>query len=151
MKKNKILIASDHAGRSEKLRVLKVLYQLELPFEDLSPKNVKTDDYPDFAEKVGKQVVGYKDTIGILLCGTGIGISIAANKIKGVRAALCHSKKQAKLARKDNNANVLVLPGKYSDVKANDVKGIIKAFYSTKFESGRHKRRINKISKLERK
>lgn len=150
--KTKIIIASDHAGRKIKEKAEKSLIELKLGYEDYSLQNKKDDDYPDFAKEVGLKVVNAK-AIGILVCGTGIGMSIAANKIKGIRAALVHTKKEAELARNDNDANILVLPGSYSSTKLNDkqVKEIIKTFYETKYKDlTRFKRRINKIKTLEK-
>ena len=145
-----ILVASDHAGKKMKDKVLRILEKEKYFFENLSPKNTQTDDYPDFAKLVGQKVANSQNNVGLLICGSGIGMSIAANKIKGIRAALVTTKKEAKLARKDNNANILVLPGPYSSTKLTEakLKQIIKAFVNTKFEGGRHKRRIDKISKL---
>lgn len=147
----KVIIASDHAGRSIKEKAEKALIDLGITYTDYSVENSPTDDYPDFAEEVGEEVAKHRNTFGILSCGTGIGMSIAANKIKGIRAAVVHSKKEAILARQDNNANTLILPGKYTDVQVKNIKSIIKAFAETKFNKGRHLRREKKIMKLEKK
>lgn len=136
----KFVVASDHAGRKLKLKALKLLEELRIPYEDLSPANADTDDYPDYAEKVTKKISG--NSYGLLVCGTGIGMSIAANKAKGVRAALVVDAKDARLARQHNNANVLVLSG-WKNYK--ELKKIIKIFYSTNFLKGRHARRVKKI------
>lgn len=144
----KFMVASDHAGRKLKLKVVKILENLGIPYYDCSPKNQKTDDYPDFAKMVGDEVVSSPQRFGLLICGSGIGMSIASNKVRGVRAALVIDKKDAELARKHNDANVLVLKGwkNYSD---SELKSIINIFYKTKFEGGRHKRRIDKIRLME--
>ncbi len=140
----KFYVASDHAGRKVKLKALKLLEELKIPFEDLSPVNTDTDDYPDFAKQVTKKVSG--NSYGLLVCGTGIGMSIAANKVKGVRAALVMDAKDAKLAREHNNSNILVLSG-WKNYK--DLKKILKDFHTTNFLKGRHSRRVNKIKDLE--
>lgn len=141
----KIIIASDHAGEIVKKQILKIFEKNKQEYEDESPRNTKTDDYPDFAKKVSKKIT--PKTKGILVCGTGIGMSIAANKHKGIRAALCKNERDAELARKHNDANILVLSGK---TKKTDLEKIIKKFTKTKFEKGRHLRRVNKIKKEEK-
>ncbi|MCF7872369.1 RpiB/LacA/LacB family sugar-phosphate isomerase [Candidatus Woesearchaeota archaeon] len=147
-----IIISTDHAGAKIKSKIEKALLELNITYIDYSPENKSTDDYPDFAKEVGEEILNKKNTMGILACGTGIGMSIAANKLKGIRAALIHNKKEAELARKHNDANILILPGHYSSQKLTEqqVKQIIKTFYETKFEKGRHLRRVNKIKKLEK-
>ena len=142
----KLFVASDHAGEKLKKKLLSVLVKSNQEFEDLSLVNTFDDDYPVFAEKVAKKVVKSKNK-GILICGTGIGMSIAANKVKGVRAALCRDEKDARLARKHNDANILVLR---SSTSTNSLLNIINNFKNTSFERGRHLRRINKIKKLEK-
>lgn len=146
--KNKVLIASDHAGRRVKLQVMKVLKELKIDYYDCSPKNTKTDDYPDFAKIVGEEVSSAPNRIGLLVCGTGIGISIAANKIRGIRAAVVNEKKDAELGRKHNDANILVLKG-WKRYSMKELTSIIKTFYNTKFQGGRHQRRVDKIKLLE--
>jgi len=143
-----IVIASDHAGRSVKEKVEQVLLDLKYPYEDLSITNKKDDDYPDFAKVVSEEVSHDKSKLGILVCGTGIGMSIAANKFKGIRAALCHTKKEALLSREHNDSNILVLPGKYSEAKINS-KEIVKAFLSAELKDKRNIRRVNKIKRFE--
>ncbi len=136
----KLIIGSDHAGRKIKEEVKEILLKADLDIEDVSPSNSENDDYPDYAKKVAEEV--RKGGIGFLSCGTGIGVSIAANKHKGARAALVHSKEDAELARKHNNANVLVLGG---NKKYDDLENIVKTFLTTKFEGGRHSRRVGKL------
>lgn len=140
----KIYIASDHAGRPIKQKTKKALKDLGHNVKDLSPTNTKTDDYPDFAKKVTKKVNENKNALGFLSCATGTGISIAANKQKGIRAAKVTNQEEAKLARKHNNANVLVL-GNNTQLDNDALRTILKTFYETKFEKGRHLRRIKKI------
>lgn len=146
----KVFVASDHAGFKVKNHALNYLENLknkqvsDLKINDLSPNNKEGDDYPDFAKKVAKKV--QKEGFGILVCGTGIGMSIAANKYEGIRAARCISSDDAKLSREHNDANILVLSGKTNKL---DVEKIITSFLKTKFDEGRHSRRINKINKIE--
>jgi ribose 5-phosphate isomerase B len=135
----KFVLASDHKGKEIKDRVISILEELEVPFDDLSPTNENSDDYPNFAKLVAKKI---GEDFGFLSCGTGIGISIAANRFKNVRAALVHSKKDAMLSRAHNNANVLVLNGSY-DYSDEELLDIITLFIETKFEGGRHKRRVD--------
>ena len=137
---NKIIyIASDHAGFKLKTQLLKIFPMII----DLGTDSESSVDYPDFAHKLTKQVLKNKENIGILICGTGVGMSIAANRKKGIRAGLVNNSKTARLIRKHNDANVLVLPGRFINI--NDAKKCVQAFLKTKFESGRHKKRINKI------
>lgn len=144
----KIFVASDHAGLKVKSYALSYLTKFDTNnFEviDLSPKNKEGDDYPDFAKKVSLEVQK-NDALGVLVCGTGIGVSIVANKFKGIRAALCASPLDARLSRAHNDANILVLSGR---TKKKDAENLVGAFFEAKFEKGRHSRRINKIKKLE--
>ena len=141
----KIAVASDHAGARVKKQVLKDLDFLGLVFEDLSVSNSVDDDYPDFASRVAS-VVSEKKVFGILSCGSGIGVSIVANKYNGVRAALCKTPRDAELSRKHNDANILVISGK---TPLKDVRALLKKFFSSEFEKGRHLRRVNKIKKIE--
>ncbi|MFT4283032.1 MAG: RpiB/LacA/LacB family sugar-phosphate isomerase [Candidatus Woesearchaeota archaeon] len=138
----KFKLASDHAGREIKKRVLKVLEEKGLDFEDLSPENISSDDYPDFASKVCSSLNG--DEFGFLACGTGIGISIAANKFQGIRAALVTNPEDSKLSRAHNNANVLVL-GQNKSYSDKELEEIIDNFVNTSFEKGRHERRVGKL------
>tara|TARA_Y100001935_G_scaffold111191_1_gene92301 strand:+ start:308 stop:730 length:423 start_codon:yes stop_codon:yes gene_type:complete len=134
-----VYIASDHAGFKLKTQLLKVFPNIV----DLGTKSKDSVDYPDFAHKLTKRVLMSKDNAGILICGTGVGMSIAANRKKGIRAGLVNNTKTARLIRKHNDANVLVLPGRF--INTNDAKKCIQTFLNTKFESGRHKKRIDKI------
>ena len=139
MKNKTVYIASDHAGFKLKSQLLKIFTKMA----DLGTKSNESVDYPDFAHKLTKEVLKNKDNLGILICGTGVGMSIAANRKKGIRAGLVNNTKTARLIRKHNDANVLVLPGRF--ISINEAKKCVQAFLLTEFESGRHKKRINKI------
>jgi len=139
----KILIASDHAGFDLKNFLNKELQKLGFQVIDLGCNSAeKSVDYPDFAQKLCKKL---KSESGILICGSGIGISIAANRFKHIRAALCHNVKAAKLTRAHNDANVLCLGSRMISQKT--ALAITKNFLSTKFEGERHARRVEKLSK----
>jgi ribose 5-phosphate isomerase B len=141
----KIAIATDHNGVNEKKEIIRLLS--EYNFLDKSPINTDTDDYPDFAFAVAKSVVSKEADLGVLLCGTGIGMSIAANKVKGVLCGHCASKEQAHLTREHNNANIIALSYK-QDI--NELAEMIKEFIETKpSEEERHLRRVNKIINYE--
>lgn len=141
----KIAIATDHNGVKEKEEILKRLTEYE--FIDKSKDNNPTDDYPDFAFRVSKSVIEKKADLGILMCGTGIGMSIAANKVKGIRCAHCSSKEQAHLAREHNNANIIALSYKQD---LNELIEMIKEFIATQPSTEeRHQRRVNKIINYE--
>ena len=139
MNKKKIYIASDHAGFKLKEKLTKIFPKIN----DLGTKSQDSVDYPDFAHKLTKEVLKNKKSVGILICGTGVGMSIAANRKKGIRAGLASNSKIARLIRRHNDANVLVLPGKF--INTSEAKKSVQAFISTEFESGRHKKRINKL------
>lgn len=143
----KLAIATDHAGREMKMKVIEFLIQNQFEVLDLSKVNTATDDYPDFAFKVGKAVVNNDAQFGILICNTGIGVSIAANKVKGIRAAHVENVYEAKMTRLDNNANILAFS---SRLHFEDIKEIIKTFINTEFSNEeRHIRRVDKIIKFE--
>ena len=138
-------IANDHAGYELKERILRYLKD-ELNINNVL--NFGTDssdsvDYPDYAKKITSAIESNKIDIGILICGTGIGMSICANRNKKIRAALCYDVKHARLAREHNNANVLVFGARY--LSFEESKNIIKTFLDSKFQEGRHLNRINKI------
>ncbi|MFT4326300.1 MAG: RpiB/LacA/LacB family sugar-phosphate isomerase [Candidatus Woesearchaeota archaeon] len=138
----KVLLGSDHAGFDNKEYIKIVLEELQIPFEDVSPTFDAKDDYPDVAKKLSKQVVK-EDSSGILLCGTGIGVSIAANKIKGIRAALVFDEKTAELAKSHNHANILVLSGTLHKSKIKPI--LLNWFRTKKSLAARHLRRLDKI------
>lgn len=145
----KITIGSDHGAVELKDFVKKILAELKIEVNDVGTFGTDSVDYPDIAEKVCAEVVSGKSERGIVLCGTGIGISIAANKIKGIRCALCNDVYSAKKSREHNNANVLAMGGRVIGV--GPAEEIIRAWIATDFEGGRHERRINKIKMLEEK
>ena len=135
----KIFIASDHAGYKLKNSIISKLKKII----DLGPKSTESVDYPDFAKKLSKKVASNKGSFGILICGSGMGMAIAANKTKNIRAALCYSAKNTKLSRLHNNSNVITLGSRLT--KKNSALKLIDVFFKTKFEGGRHLRRVKKI------
>ncbi|MFH1256019.1 MAG: ribose 5-phosphate isomerase B [Candidatus Diapherotrites archaeon] len=143
----KAFIASDHAGLELKKGILRHLKAKGVKAEDLGPENAGQVDYPDFAKKVAKNVAAEKGSIGVLICGSGIGMSIAANKVKGIRAAKCNSVEEARLSRQHNNANVLCLGARI--LETNLALEIVDAFIETPFSGDeRHKRRVEKMDKM---
>ena len=143
----KVSIATDHNGVEQKFELIMFLSNLGYEVVDLSKDNNPTDDYPDFAVRVAKSVVNKDTDLGILMCGTGIGMSIAANKIKGIRCAKVSSVDEARLAREHNNANVIALSYKEN---MDSLKAMIKTFLETTFSNEeRHIRRVEKIGELE--
>ena len=143
----KITIGSDHGAVELKESVKKVLADMKIEFDDVGTFGTDSVDYPDIAEKVCADVVSGKSERGIVLCGTGIGISIAANKIKGIRCALCNDVYSAKKSREHNNANVLAMGGRVLGFGV--AEEIVRAWFTADFEGGRHERRINKIAAFE--
>ncbi len=144
-----IIIGSDHAAYEKKEEVKKILRSLNIEINDVGTSSSEHSvDYPDIAQQVAGEISRGTFSRGILLCGSGIGISIAANKFPSVRAALCYSKEAAKLSRAHNDANILVLPGRLP--LEDDVEDILKAWLETDFEEGRHVRRIEKIKTIEK-
>ena len=145
----KITIGSDHGAVQLKEEVKMVLKEYsDLEVTDVGTFGTDSVDYPDIAEKVCGDVVSGKADRGIVLCGTGIGISIAANKIKGIRCALCNDVFSAKMSRQHNDANVLAMGGRV--LGFGPAGEIVRAFVEGKFEGGRHERRVNKIMALEK-
>ena len=145
----KVAIASDHAGFETKENIKQQLTQMGVEYEDLGTNSAETSvDYPDFAERVGHAVVNGEVERGILLCGSGIGVSIAANKMHGIRAALAWNKETAELARHHNDANIIAIGGRTTPPE--NIKEIVQAFLTNSFDSGgRHERRIEKSAKME--
>ena len=140
---NKIFIASDHAGFDLKQKLIE-----EMPndtFEDLGTNSKESVDYTDYANKLADRLDKDNNRKGVLICGTGVGMSMAANKFNNIRAGLVYNSEVAKLIREHNDANILVLPGKYMDVK-EAVKSVDN-FISSSFEGGRHNRRLKKMIK----
>lgn len=141
-----IAIGSDHAGYELKEELKKYLKEKGLETKDLGTNGLSSVDYPDFGRKVGEAVVNEHMDFGIVVCGTGIGISIAANKVKGIRAALVYDEETASLAKMHNNANVIALGGRKTSVE--DAKKIVDSYLSASFEE-RHQKRLDKIKKYE--
>ncbi len=139
----KIFISSDHAGFKLKETIKDYLRDKKVKIEDLGPKDDSSVDYPDYAHKVAKRVKLKKSHIGILVCGSGTGMNIAANKHKNIRAAQCFNLKSTKLSRLHNDANIITL-GSRLITKKNALK-FVSVFLNTKFEGGRHLRRVKKI------
>ena len=139
----KVCIASDHAGYKLKETIKNFLVFKNVSIIDLGPNSNSSVDYPDFAKKVSNRVKSKRSDVGILVCGSGTGMAISANKSKGIRAAVGYNIKSTQLSRQHNNANVLCLGSRLT--KRKDIKKIIKIFLNTKFEGGRHKRRVKKI------
>jgi ribose 5-phosphate isomerase B len=144
----KIALGADHAGFELKEKIKQHLLQKGIPVDDLGTHSTESVDYPDFARQVGEAVVGGRADWGILVCGTGIGMAMAANKVPGVRAANVHNEVEAHLSREHNNANVLTLGGRMLDEAT--AASIIDRWLNTDFAGGRHGRRVDKISAIER-
>ena len=140
--KKKIAIGADHAGYLLKAELI-MAYGDRFEFVDFGTNGPESVDYPDFAHPVANEVEQGKADFGVLICGSGNGINMTANKHAGVRAALCWEEEIAKLARQHNDANVLTLPARFVDIEKG--KRILEAFMSEGFEGGRHQNRINKI------
>jgi ribose 5-phosphate isomerase B len=144
----KVLIGSDHRGFKLKGFISDYLRGKNVEVFDLGTHSDDPIDYPDIAFSLGEKISKGEADFGILICFTGVGMSIAANKVKGVRAANVCSKEMARLSRAHNNANILCLSAEF--LNFDEVKGIVDVFLSTPFEGGRHKRRIEKIENFER-
>ena len=143
---NEILIASDHAGYKLKKILIQEL-QGEIKFDDLGPFSEDSVDYPDYARKLSKKIDLKNNLVGVLICGSGIGMSMVANRFKNVRAALCMNNKMSMLARQHNNANILVLGSRLiSDQEA--IKCLL-VFLKTNYEGGRHQARLDKFNLVE--
>lgn len=144
----KIAIASDHAGFEEKERLKPVLDELGIQYEDLGTGSEASVDYPDYARKVGEEVARGHVNQGLLVCGSGTGMAIAANKVPGVRAAVAWNEEIATLAREHNDANILTLGARVTP--AAELSKIVRAWFAAKFEGGRHQNRVDKITEIER-
>lgn len=145
--KMKVAIGSDHAGFEAKEKIKTLLQELGIEFLDLGTHSGVSVDYPDFGAMVGRAVAEGEAESGIVVCGSGIGIAIAANKVHGVRAAQAWSPETAMLARQHNDANVLSIGARV--LSEAEIDGIVRAWFSAGFEGGRHQGRIDKISALE--
>ena len=139
----KIFISSDHAGYKLKEEIKLYLSKKGISYEDLGPYNIDRVDYPDYAHKVAKKVKTNKNNFGILVCGSGMGMNIAANRHKNIRAAQCFNLKSTKLSRLHNDANIITLGSRLLSKKL--ALSCVIAFLNTKFEGGRHLKRIKKI------
>jgi len=147
VEKMKIALAADHEGFPLKEKIREYLKNKGLEVEDHGPSNSERVDYPDFAEKVAVQVAAKQADYGVLVCATGIGMMIAANKVPGIRAAAANDTISARMAREHNNANVLTMGGRMIDEAA--MHQIVDTWLSTPFAGGRHERRVEKIEALE--
>ena len=139
----KICIASDHAGFRLKENIKDFLIKKNISIFDLGPIDEVSVDYPDFAKKVSNRVKAKKSDVGILICGSGTGMAISANKTKGIRAAVCYNIKSTRLSRLHNNANIISLGSRFT--KKIIALKLVSTFLETKFEGGRHLKRIKKI------
>ena len=142
-KPEKVILASDHAGFKLKEVIKKFLIKKRKKVFDLGTKNTNSVDYPDYAHLLSKKMKKTKNQFGILVCGSGTGMSMTANKHKNIRAALCYNVKSTKLSRQHNNANVMTLGARL--IKKNTALKCVNAFLTTNFNRGRHLRRIKKI------
>jgi len=143
----KIAIASDHAGYEGKERLKPLLDELGIQYEDLGTVSEDSVDYPDYARKVGEEVAQGRVDQGLLVCGSGTGMAIAANKVPGVRAAVAWNEETARLAREHNDANVLSLGARVTP--AEELPRIVRAWFAAKFAGGRHTQRVAKIREIE--
>ena len=139
----KVILASDHAGFKLKEVIKKFLIKKGKKVLDLGTKNTDAVDYPDYAHRLSKKISRDKNQFGILVCGSGIGMSMVANKHKNIRAALCYDTKSTKLSRLHNNANIMTLGSRL--IKKNEALRCVNIFLKTNFDGGRHLRRVKKI------
>ena len=139
----KISISSDHAGFELKESIKNFLIKKKFLVLDLGPRDDRSVDYPDYAKKLAKNIISKKNDTGILVCGSGIGMAMSANRFKKIRAAVCYDVKSTKLSRSHNNANVIAIGSRLTN--KNLALKLAMIFLKTKFDGGRHKRRINKI------
>jgi ribose 5-phosphate isomerase B len=139
----KISISSDHAGFELKESIKKFLIKKKFLVLDLGPRDDRSVDYPDYAKKLAKNIISKKSDTGILICGSGIGMAMSANRFKKIRAAVCYNEKSTKLSRSHNNANIIAIGSRLTN--KNLALKLAMIFLKTKFDGGRHKRRTNKI------
>lgn len=144
-----IAIGCDHGGFALKQEIIQYLEEKQIPYQDFGTYSEESCDYPEYAEKVARSITSGEAEKGILICGTGIGISIAANKIRGIRAALCHDYFSAKYTRLHNDANIIAMGGRV--IGPGLAVELVDVFLHTEFEGGRHARRVEKIMALEEK
>ncbi|MCL6480602.1 MAG: ribose 5-phosphate isomerase B [Firmicutes bacterium] len=145
--KPRIAVGADHAGFHVKEAVKRFLHEQGYAIQDVGTDSEASVDYPDFARQVAEKVARGEAELGVLVCGTGMGMAIAANKVPGIRAAVAHDALTARLARQHNDANVLAIGGRVLDEAA--ALAIVREFLNAQFEGGRHQRRVDKISALE--
>ena len=139
----KVCIASDHAGFKLKESIKDFLINKNISIIDLGPINETRVDYPDYAKKVSNRVKSKKSDVGILVCGSGTGMAISANKIKKIRAAVCYNSKSTRLSRQHNNANIIAIGSRLT--KKNIAFKLVSIFLETKFDGGRHLKRVKKL------
>jgi ribose 5-phosphate isomerase B len=144
----RIALGADHAGFEEKEKIKATLDELGVEYVDMGTDSADSVDYPDYAKKVAEAVSKGEFDQGLLVCGSGTGMAIAANKVKGVRAAVAWSPDIARLARQHNNANILSLPARF--MSENDAASVVKAWFDADFEGGRHEKRVEKITEIEK-
>src|SRR5688572_21861272 len=144
----KIALAADHAGYEEKEKIKGTLDALGVAYEDMGTNSCESVDYPDYALKAAKAVASGKADQGLLVCGSGTGMAIAANKVPGVRAAVAWNETIARLAREHNDANVLSIPARFLD--DTSITEIVKAWFAASFDAGRHAKRVDKIKQIEK-
>jgi ribose 5-phosphate isomerase B len=147
MMTKKVAIAADHAGYEAKEDIKRVLEEIGVEYNDLGTTSADSVDYPDFARKVAEAVGRGDYAEGVLVCGSGTGMAISANKVKGVRAAVAWNEETARLARLHNDANVLAIGARTTP--EGTIPDIVKAWFTTDFEGGRHARRVEKITDME--
>jgi ribose 5-phosphate isomerase B len=143
IRSKRVVLASDHAGFNLKEEIKKFLIKKRKEVLDLGTKNAKSVDYPDYAHLLSRKMKNNKNQLGILICGSGTGMSMAANKHKNIRAALCYDTKSAKLSRLHNNANVMTIGSRL--IKKKVALKCVSTFLKTDFDGGRHIRRVKKI------
>ncbi len=146
--RKKIIIGSDHAGFEDKEKIKRQLERLGVEYEDVGTNSTESVDYPVYAGKVAEKVSDGEFEQGILVCGSGNGMQIAANKFRGVRAALAWNAETARLARQHNDANVLSIPARM--ISPEEVSKVIESWLNAEFEGGRHERRVEEISEFEK-
>ena len=146
--KPRIAVGADHAGFRAKETIKNYLLGAGYSVDDVGTHSEESVDYPDYAKAVGERVAAGDNSLGVVVCGTGIGISIAANKVEGIRAALAHDSLTARRAREHNDANVIALGGKV--VGEDEAIAIVTEFLDAKFAGGRHQRRVDKITEMDR-
>lgn len=143
----KVAVGCDHGGIVLKKAVISTLEELGAEIVDMGTYSEVSVDYPDYAYKVAKAVANKEVDCGVLMCGTGIGISIAANKVKGIRAAVCTNTYMAEMTKRHNNANIIALGGRV--INEDEAKEIVKTWWNATYEGGRHQNRLDKITQIE--